>query len=423
MIKTILFRYTGTVFQFVLLSVIAKNSTPNEYGLYLLCLSVALSFYYVIGVGSSEAAVLKLPILTGDGKETQVNSIIGAVLGTAILTASVLMLLLIFITIFTDNNRYWNAFSFTLLFTATNGLIFNISQLLLGIGRTSLGSFFFYPALNTFLLIFILPVVYFFGSVSFNQFAITASIASLIASIVSVNTLVLSVPKFKFIWSLKVAKQLVSTGIYLTTARILHVFSFWIPTMITGYVLAPTEAGIVGTAGRLAIAVSAVIAALRFVVRPALARAHAAGDLVFVKKMCRSLAFMYVLLAITASVLNLLFGNIIIVNFFGEAYLPVKTMLSVLLISVLAEGVFGPVDELLKIDGQESTVIKIYALYIPIFILFSIIVAMIDWMLIPWVQVAYVFAVFLSLNIALFRSQGFVIYPQWPSLKVLKAIN
>lgn len=424
MLTTIILRYLGTLLQFVVLAVIARTVSTDDYGLYMLCLSVTFSYYYVLGIGSSESALAKISSQLAVGNTEDIGRIVGSVLGLTICCGIALLLASAMIAIFQPWSAISNAAAiFVLVFLTANGLIFNLSQLLLGLGHTSLGSFFFYPAINLTLLFSTVPAALVLDDTTFAKLCVVSGLGASVAATAALITFIRLTAKHQLSWSRAEAFSLIRQGIGLTAVRILHVSSFWIPTMITGFLLSPTLAGTMGTAGRLAIAVSAVIAATRFVIRPAINRALARGEVTYLKNVMRSVALITTAAGVLAIIANELFGAQVVGFFFGPELRTVAPILTVLLLSVCAEAIFGPVDELLKASGQQKTVAWIYAVGVPTFLVSSVVVAPFGLIWIAWLQVAYVLGIFLSMNLVVNRQFGFMIFPHWSALRDLRRLT
>lgn len=420
MISTIVFRYLGTALQFVLLSVIAHSASHDDYGLYVLCLGLTFSYYYLIGLGSSESAMARLARDHGQSLEDR-GKIIGSVLVTSLGCVAVLATLSALLFVLSDPSDHSVAAAiFVMLFVSFNGVMFNVSQLLLGAGKSRLGSFFFYPATNLALMFSTVPMALVLRNVTFEQLAIASLTGSALAAFAAVLACYRSAGGLS--WSLNEVWTLIRTGFGLTFVRILHVVGFWIPTMVAGFMLSPASAGLIGTAGRLAIAVSAVIAAIRFVIRPAIARALSRNETKNLKRMASSVAFLTTIMGAVAIVLNELFGAKLIGLFFGANFVQIMPILRILLLSVCAEGMFGPVDEILKLAGHQKIVGVIYGLGLVFFLAGTIVATYFDLIWIAWLQVFYVFFIFLAMNIAVRRRLHFFILPSWPDLKLLRKI-
>jgi len=423
-LTTIAFRYLGTLLQFIVLAVIARSVSQDDYGLYMLCLSFAFSFYYFLGLGASESALARLARGLALGREAQVGLFVGTVLGLTGMCAAALLITAAVIGIFQPWSASTNSAAiFTLVFLSANGLIFNVSQLLLGLRHTELGSFFFYPAINLVLLFSTVPAALILSDPGFSGLSLATAIGATLASASALIVCRVIARDYRFEWSEKLATVLVREGIGLTCLRVLHVSSFWIPTMVSGFLLAPALAGIMGTAGRLAIAVSAVIAATRFFIRPAINQALARNEVERLRKVMGAVACVTTLAGLGALIANELVGAEIIAFFFGAELRYAASLLSILLIGVIAEAIFGPVDELLKASGHQKAVGIIYGAGVPLFLAGSIAVAPLGLEWIAWLQVFYVIGIFLAMNLVVQRHFGFLVLPSRPKIRDLRSLK
>ncbi len=425
MLTTVFFRYLGTLLQFVVLAVIARSVSIEDYGLYMMCLSLVFSFYYVSGLGTSESGLAQLSRNRALEQEEGNGEIVGTVLVTALVCAAVLVCAALGIVIlrpFADPATNVAAI-FVLIFLSAGGVIFNVSQLLMGLGKSAAGSFFFYPAINLTLVFSTVPTALLLSQTGFVDLTIATGIGATLAGGVALFSLWRLTRELSCGWSFARCKSLIYEGAGLTALRILHVSSFWIPTMVTGFLLAPALAGEMGTAGRLAIAVSAVIAAVRFFIRPAINRALAMEDLPKLRRMLGTVAFITTSAGVLALIANELVGEEVIGFFFGTELASAASLLSVLLLSVCAEAVFGPVDELLKANGQQKAVGWIYGIGVSSFLLGGILVANLGLIWIAWFQVAYVLGIFSAMNYVVYRNIGFAVFPQVPSLCEIKELR
>jgi O-antigen/teichoic acid export membrane protein len=423
MLKAIIFRYLGTVVQFILLAGLAKALEPKEYGIYILCLSVTFSYYYIVGLGASESALVKISELRVQPNAPQLGEIIGSVLLIVGFCTFALLCASAFVLVFNPlpgNNSI--AVAFVCLFLAANGIVFNVAQILIAMGKTNLGSFFFYPAINLSLLLSFLLLLLLGDRVTFNSIAAFASLgSSLIAAFaLTVCWGASKGVRLSFTWGAMVG--LVRGGAGITALRILHVASFWVPTVVVGLVQSSEAAGQIGTAGRLSIAVSSVIAAIRFVIRPKIAGLLFEHNLSELAAIARSLAFLTTTLSLLILGLHLVWGKIVIGQFFGANMISITPIVSVLLVSVCAEAVFGPVDEILKINGNQRAVAWTYFCGVLTFTFGVYFVSNFDLAWVALLQVVYVFGIFGIMNIIVRQQLGFWIYPSWSSLAILKKV-
>jgi hypothetical protein len=141
------------------------------------------------------------------------------------------------------------------------------------------------------------------------------------------------------------------------------------------------------------------------------------------EKIVGSVAFITTACGLVAIILNELFGELLIGMFFSAELKAVQPILTILLLGVCAEAIFGPVDEVLKIAGQQKMVGWIYGVGVSTFLIGCILVINVGLIWIAWLQVAYVLGIFLAMNIAVQREFGFLILPKWPDLRLLRKLR
>lgn len=425
MIFAILNRYLSTIVQFGVLSFLAKSLSQEHYGLYVLCLSVTYSFYYILGFGTSERAVIEISRDLAIKEKNRIGSYIASVFIVVSISLVIVFFGILMVAFFSDYTYQSSALIFVTVFLFANGITFNASQIILSLGHSSLGSFFFYPAVNFTIALYLAIASFFWVKPNFDQIAILAGLASLSVAFIAVTVCLIYARGFKLKPSISVCINFIRSGFSLGIIRILHVSSFWVPTMVAGLMLSNVAAGIIGTAGRLAIAVAAVIAALRFVLRPKLIEAIALEKIAELRILADQVAFLTLFTGFVAIIINLFWGEYLISIFFGEKFLAVVPLLNILLIGVCAEAVFGPVDEILKATEGYSQVTLIYVFSVFIFSICSFMVAPKGLELMAWLQVIYVLFIFSAMNFCVFQRYGFFIYPSWRGIKglIMRRIN
>lgn len=413
MVLTVVFRYGGIALQFLILLILARHLNPDDYGRYMLVLSAVLPTYFLLGFGVSETFVRDAPKLADPGDSTQLGVLVGATLAVAIGTAVAIALvggLLVWLLPLDTATK--GVVAFVLAFFVANGLMFNGAQLLLGAGSQTLGAFFFYPAVNLSLTLSVVPYVVFATAPTFEGVAMATSLAALL---IAVLALVLVTWRVRPRWPRPpVAWHLVRVGVRLSAARALYAAGIWLPTFIAGVVLSPTQAGYLGTAGRLAVAVGAVTAAVRFAIRPSIVRAFERQDRYAIKILCGQVATMTLSFACLALVASGLAGHRVISMAFGAGFAAAAPLLTILLVAIAIEAYAGPVDEVLKMTGQENRVLAIFCIAVPTAAValwgaaHSGVVAM------AWVQVAYTLVVFGGMLVVVRRQWRIWLHPILP---------
>lgn len=410
MVLTVVFRYGGIALQFLILLILARHLNPDDYGRYMMVLSAVLPTYFLLGFGVSETFVRDAPKLADSA---QVGVLVGATLAVAVGAAIGIALLGgLLVWLLPLDTATAGVVAFVLAFFVANGLMFNGAQLLLGAGSQKLGAFFFYPAVNLSLTLSVVPYVVFATAPTFEGVAVATSSASLVIAVLALVLVARHVrprwPRLPVVW------HLVRVGVRLSAARALYSAGIWLPTFVAGVVLAPTQAGYLGTASRLAVAVGAVMAAVRFAIRPSIVRAFEREDRYAIKVLCGRLATVTSSFACLALVVSELAGHRMISLTFGTGFASVASLLTILLVAVAIEACAGPVDEVLKMTGQENRVLAIFGIAVPT-------AAVVLWgaahsgvVAMAWVQVAYTLVVFGAMLVVVRRRWGIWLHPVLP---------
>jgi O-antigen/teichoic acid export membrane protein len=414
MLLTVALRYGGIALQFVILLILARNLNPHDYGSYMLVLSAVLPTYFLLGFGVSETFVRDAPKVVARDDSTQLGVLVGASFAVAIGTAAGIALfggLLVWLLPLSSMTT--SVVAFMLAFFVANGLMFNGAQLLLGAGSLTLGAFFFYPAINLSLVVSAVPYVLLAKVPTFEGVALATSLAALLMAVVALVLVACHVrprrPHLQIVW------HLVRVGVRLSAARALYAAGIWLPTFIAGVVLAPTDAGYLGTAGRLAVAVGAVMAAVRFAIRPAIVRAFERQDHLAIKLICGELSTVTLTISGLALVVSALAGHSLISMTFGPSFSAAAPLLTILLLAIAIEAYAGPVDEVLKMTGQENRVLAIFCIAVPVAACALMGAAQWGVMAMAWVQVAYTLAVFGAMIVVVHREWGIWLHPILPN--------
>lgn len=413
MLVTVALRYGAIGVQFVVLAILARHLSVDDYGRYMLVLGAVWSAYTLLGFGVSETFVREAPKRIQRNQQDQVAQLAGSALTVAILSAVLVGLLGAFcLWLFPLEESTATLLAFILAFLVAHGLVFNAAQLLLGIGDEQLGSFFYYPAINVSLLLTSVPYVVLAETPTFLGVATVTSLAGLAVAGISIALAVARtrpiVPKLASI------SLLVRVGIRLSISRALGYIGIWLPTFLAGVLLAPAQAGFLGTANRLAFAVGAVTAAVRFAVRPAIARAFDSDDARSIKQVCGRLASATFAVACIALFISVIGGEFILGIAFGPDLTPAAPLWTILLVGIAFEAFFGPVDEVLKMTGNEGRVLAVLAVAVAGTAVAVLLLAPRGVTAIAWVQVAYAVAIFGTMVVMVRSALGIWLHPLLP---------
>jgi O-antigen/teichoic acid export membrane protein len=378
-----------------------------------LVLSAVLPTYPLLGLGASETFVRDASRHLQRGRTDAVAPLVGATLTAALgMAACVALVGGVLVWLLPLSAATTTLATFAVAFFIANGLTFNAAQLLLGGGFQALGSFFFYPAVNLSLLTSSVPYVVFTETPTFRGVAVATSSAALL---IAAAAILLVVYLVRPAWAgVATMRHLVRIGIRLSSARVLVHAGNWLPTFLAGVVLAPVQAGYIGTASRVAVAVGAVNGAVRFAVRPAIVRAFERQDHDAIKETCGRLATATFGIACMALAVSALAGHTLIAFAFSRDLESAAPLLTILLVGVACEAFGGPVDEILKMTGNEKRVLAILAAGVASAALAIFLVAPLGVTAMAWVQVGYSMAVFGTMILAVRRTLGIWLHPILP---------
>jgi O-antigen/teichoic acid export membrane protein len=234
-------------------------------------------------------------------------------------------------------------------------MVFFAAQSLVALRLAGLGAFFFYSSTNIYLMFTAVPYLLFWPDPHINGLILCTITAASLSFITASIFLIRALSPYREHEKAKLGPTF-RTGSIIAISRMLQAMIYWIPVWICGALLGPADASVLATAGRLLVAVSAVIAALRFSVRPMIVSAAAKSDWSTIENSGRRIALFTTLLTLAAMLLMVLIGRPILLLLFGPAYSPVWGVLFILLFGALGEAFGGPVDEVLKMTGHSPAV-------------------------------------------------------------------
>ncbi|MGK2908444.1 MAG: lipopolysaccharide biosynthesis protein [Sphingobium sp.] len=413
-------RYAAIALQFLILSLIAHHFSRHDYGLYILVLSAVLPVFPLLGFGASEYVVREMPRLDAMHDRPARQHMAGTMLGILMLSVGVALgAALLAAAIVPLDGQQRTMLWFATGFFIANGVMFNCAQLLLALDRHGLGAFFNYPAINIGLMAVSAPYMLLAPDPNFTGLAV-ATVSG--ASAMALWALVLALhsggrPRF----TLSPALGQVVIGIRLAIARTLYGIGLWLPTFLAGILLNPADAGILGTAGRLSVAVSAAMAAVRFSIRPAIVRAAQRDDMDAIAALCGRLGTISLALSIAAMAATLLVGRPVIAWAFGPGFDAVVPVLAILLIAVAIECFGGPVDEVLKMTGTQDGALAILAAGIVLLACASWMLSTSGLLVLASAQVLYSLFVFGLMLLLARKRLGIWLRPRlaWPSTSIL----
>lgn len=347
-------RYAALAIQFGIVLLVTRTLPQDEAGRYFLSFGIVATLFCLAGGGLPDGLVKTLGEDIAAGRRGAVRRTIHRAGRVTLATGAALVTLAATLAIALGLDA--TQVGLTALWGLCSGLLFFVAQILVALRHAGAGSFFFYGATNAALLITSLPYLALAARPTLTGLLLATAMASALALALALVTLGRRLRPYPA----QAPGHLLPAfraGLPMAAARVLQAMLYWIPVWVAGARLGAAEASVLATAGRLLIAVSALIAALRFSVRPAVVAAAAAGDWPEIKRTGRNLSLLATLATLAAMAGLLGFGQPVLTALFGPEYAGTWALLLILLVGALAEAVGGPVDEILKMTGHAPAVL------------------------------------------------------------------
>lgn len=410
----ILSRYGSILVQFALVTLIARTLPPHDAGAYFLISGVVLSIYFLAGLGIPDGLVAATPVaaVTGGAGAVRNLTMKGLTYSCAL---STLVPISTFIVVRSVLNDLQIA-SHAAIWSAGYSLTFIASQTLVSMKKVQWGSFIFYSAINACLCFSTIPYLIFAASPTLHDTLAINAYTALLAGVAALALTIWQIRKLEKGKTPACIGDLWRNGVLISLGRVVQSAILWMPVWIAGVILTSSDAAQLGLAGRLLSIVGALLAAIRFSIRPTIAFLAIKKDWREIERISSEVAFIASAFALAAMGLTWIFGQDLIQLAFGPSYQPVATLLLILLGATLAESVGGTVDETLKMSMRSGVVLtsQITALAfmitagVPLTIHFGAAGAAL--------ASALSFGVMYGIQIArTFRLYGIVSYPKFPS--------
>jgi O-antigen/teichoic acid export membrane protein len=352
----VLSRYASIFVQFALAAVVTNSLSLHDAGLYFTISGLILTTYFISGFGLPDGAVKTVPVLIENGAIKRAAAVLCQTHFIGISSAIVIAILFGFVCFSFTGSAEIGLFSG--VWWLGYGSVFVGAQILVAQGSIRFGAFAFYSAVNCGIIIFLLPIVMLFKVVTFEVILLGSCSAAMLAALV-----VVLVVGQNGAWPRRPVRRGVSDlvaawqqGVAISAARVLQAMIIWSPVWIAQVFVSPEDAALLGLASRLTAAVAAVLAAVRFSIRPDLARLSAKNKWHQICTVASNIAFWTTALAVLAIVGDILVGRILISVFFGDRYVIAQILVAIMLLGTLGESIGGPVDEVLKMAGMASFV-------------------------------------------------------------------
>lgn len=356
----ILFRYSSLILQFLVVILVTRKLGREEAGVYFEVFGIINASYFLFGLGLPDGLVRFVAHADATDKASEIRSMIGrACVATVPSTVVMLMIGLVFGLWFESALVTRVVVAATAAWWVCYGVTFFASQILVATGRASLGAFFFYPAMNIALFVTSVPYLVFAMQPQLDltlMAAVAGGLLCAVAAIVCAVAATLSYPVSTARVPIGAAFRL---GASIGVSRVLQSCLYWIPVWAVGFWQGLAAAALFATASRLNVAVAAVMAAIRFTIRPSIVRLAARDDWDGIGREGRRTATLATAIAIVGIVGTTTIGPSVISLVFGDDYRGAAWVLAILMIGTLGECVGGAVDEVLKMTGQNGFVLRL----------------------------------------------------------------
>jgi O-antigen/teichoic acid export membrane protein len=350
-------RYGAAGVQFLLVWIVTRVLSPSDAGHYFVIIGVVLTSCGLAGIGIPDGLVRIVPQIDATGDAEKAASVLRWGLRSSLVFIPVgAVLCAVVIAAYYGS---WLVAALAGVVWAGYAMIVIAAQVTVASGRSSQGTAMFYSAVNFGQLVVTVPLIATLGldrieSVLLSTVAGTSLAAFLcIAAAWRISRHGAVAPNeygFRVVWR---------QGAPMTASRVVQACLVWSPVWIASVTLGAAAAGQVGLASRLAVAVGALIAAVRFAIRPRLARLSALGNWQDIERAVSKIALLATALAMCAAATAALVGVPIISAVFGADYGEAAPLTALMLVGTIGESIGGPVDEVLKMSGKAALLLVV----------------------------------------------------------------
>jgi O-antigen/teichoic acid export membrane protein len=339
--------------QFGTFVAVSRGLPQQQVGSYYLLYGLVTTTYFATGLGLPDGLIKVVAHARAIGEESGTRALVlrAGFVSLALNIAVAVICVIIF---------WFHLPAHLLLFTGgwwfAYGILFFCSQVLVALRQTGWGAFFYYPASS--IGLFITSVPYLLLAAHPN-IAGTLWWTMLGAAFCAVAALIIMTV---YLWRLPSGGQAGSLapvfrlGFSICVTRVLQTALYWIPVWGVGFWLGAAAGASMATASRLNSAAAAVMAAIRFTIRPHIVENAALGNWNRIASQSSKVATIATAALLPVIAATFLAGHWIIGLVFGSVYASSSVLVLILLIGTLGECVGGPVDEILKMTGRADTV-------------------------------------------------------------------
>lgn len=356
----VLSRYGGALLQFIILAIVTRVLSQEDVGHFLIITGVVQATMYIAGFGLPDGLVRFVPALNATGhmdraeallKSGLMRSLLTVPAGAAVCGCAAYLYL-----------GSWATAAAAGLWWASYGVIYVAAQIVVASGRPGLGTAIYYSAGNFGQMGLAIPVI---------LIARWSALDAVLTSI-ALGTALTAALSAMSAWHYAVRRSFAQTALrsdvraawqqggIIAATFVVNGCLLWMPVWVAGLVLSSADAALVGLASRLLTVVVALNAALKFSMRPALAKDAALDDWRSIQQRTSEVAFVAGIVSAAAVVLLLTVGPFAVSWAFGPQYQSVADITAIMLVGAFFTSI--PVDEVLRMSGQVRGVLLVQTL-------------------------------------------------------------
>ena len=409
-------RYAATLLQFLITFLVAKSLTLEDAGVYFVSFGIVTVSSLTAGWGAPDGAVKLLPAAEATGDHTTVASLSRVATRFSLLSLVPGFVILFFVANLVVHERsialgiaiWWLGASTTII----------VGQILISRGATSQGTAVFYGAVNWVVAIMLLAVYAVGGDLStLSRVVDWTALGAACAGVVSL-LLLRRHPAGDYVPELSwgsSTRKLLESGLPIALGRLVQSGFIWSPVWLAGAFYGPEVAGLVGLASRLAAAVGAAIASIRFAIRPQIVRAAALDEWSEISRFSSRIAFWMTFLCLLTIAGNVALGTYVIGAFFGNEFSSAAPYVTIMLFATLAESAAGAADEVVRMTERGTRILAIQAVFVTCSTSLQAVAGVLTnaYGLVACYSVGFV-ALYVYLVLFLQKRRGILLVPRWP---------
>ncbi|CAD7026863.1 hypothetical protein RHAB21_01307 [Pseudorhizobium halotolerans] len=348
-------RYGALAIQFLLVLLVTDALPQDEAGKYFVAFGLATTLYCLPGLGLPDGLIKTVGLQLSNGSRFSIKTTLWRTISYSFISGAALLATGFYLGIVLGIDPQYALL--TTIWCLSFGFLFVVTQCLVSLRRAGLAAFFFYTSTNIFSFFTSIPYLILKADPQLSVLLALNVVAASLSLVFALGALWRHTRRLPHTSGSAELRSVLQAGWFIAVSRFLQSALFWIPVWVATLCLGEAEAAVIGTAGRLVVAVAAVVAALRFSVRPAIVAAAAANDWRAIENTGRKIALFASASTVAAIVGTWFSGQWAIALLFGSDYEAVWPVLMVLLFGSLGETIGGPVDEVLKLTSHGKIVV------------------------------------------------------------------